>query len=1079
MKEMIMPLNEAIRSVILAGLLACLTAASLPTGAAPAVPPAEQDDTKAVHGDFRNPLTLQQPAPAEVGTTPAFFSGELHGQVGSPPSASAPVDDAGRHLVRVAFGQAFGSGIPYPQFASVNLARAEKLLYYDQADAIPPEQDAPGQGQYSRDRAAYRYRDLIYEQVQIGQCAANPEISCVQDGDCPELDTCGPASDYVVNLLEARIGNGQRTMDDFYGAAERSRSMEAERTIRNALKYAPQDPSLRNALLDVYYDRIVAELAFAKARRIDATRQRILDPPTGMQVLDAEIAAFEQALGDENAPGGFRYALRGYFELLNDPLGVDVGSFDPAAEGAGFGYYLLQQELPGRSLRAATYLNSGVPTPVTPAGAQPGDAPPVLYDGYKDLVLLFDMLGEYADATVELALRYLARGGQDDGQNALALVAEAQKKLYLEGSILLGLAPSAGAAANSGLDAARGRWQQGISRLAEFRNLAESDANVLGYDEDFLMLVVTDDPDPAYTTYDKFLEEVHNGVDGVIDLALEKFDRAVATYDSYRGNEDQLAQQFQDLNEQYDARIYEIVGTSDPSDPAYATPLQNVGSELQLQKLSIDIARNRVTHNAVRLQNVKRQIEIEVDRAGKELGIRNMISRVILSYGNQQAALTDRIGQIEADQILVQGATDAASQAIGGIEDVIESAGLSLIAGFGQAAETAINTAYQVEAQKRKTALEVQKEKKAADERAEINDLEGAILAANSKAKIKAMMLEMHEIAVDSQKAALVVAQESARLASLMGEWAELERRKAQANVNLAGRYFADPIHRLRVDVDMDKADRFFRNAQEWVFFLARALEYEWNIRLSELPGGGHEWPTASGNHYSVDSIYEARNADDLEDIVLALEDYNLEAQTIARGTRYSWFSFRDDFLNLDGDVGAFRAALQALIDANPDGKLVFNFSTAQEIAGFPLYSPDNWNDKIEWVKVNIPGATDPITGLLSYGGTAFIRNQVPGVVDPANPDRVTGEERIYPTRYWYKNVLEDRWEFTDAQRASAQILPTSGSQEIPPGVTEIRDFQQRSVAATGWTLELPAGVDVSQFDDIELYIKHTSATRQ
>ena len=292
-------------------------------------------------------------------------------------------------------------------------------------------------------------------------------------------------------------------MADLYGPEQRARSLAAERSLRNALRIAPGDRELRRAMLDLYYDRVVAEAALAKDRRIEATKARLLPPTSIETVLDQEIATLEAALGVEGQPGGFRYALASYFELLNDGFGIDVALFDPQLAGARFGYYMLSEELPSRSLRAATYLEGGVPTPVTPPDAQPGSTPPTLYDGYKDLVLVYDVMADYAEIARELALRYVTRDQPGDEQAALDLIAESQRKLYVEGGILQNLLPEGGAPEGSGLDPAISRWRRSLGQLGALRDTALGDLNPLGYDDDFLMLVVNDNPEDP-TTFGAF-----------------------------------------------------------------------------------------------------------------------------------------------------------------------------------------------------------------------------------------------------------------------------------------------------------------------------------------------------------------------------------------------------------------------------------------------------------------------------------------------------------------------------------------------------------------------------------------------
>jgi hypothetical protein len=506
----------------------------------------------------------------------------------------------------------------------------------------------------------------------------------------------------------------------------------------------------------------------------------------------------------------------------------------------------------------------------------------------------------------------------------------------------------------------------------------------------------------------------------------------------------------------------------------------NEGGDIYLQAQSIQIAAQDIKRNGVRLSNLKREIEIENERYGKERGAQDLMKRIVVRYGSEQAALTERIGQIEADQLAWEKGTEAATSFLdNGLGEMVESKGTSLITGALSAGIQAVNAKMQYDMELKKGKLKADKERRAADEKAEILDAEGLVIDADHQATVKRLLLQMSEIAVDSAESALVLQQEQARLTALFDTWQALETRRDRVLANLSQRYFADPIHRLRMDTSLVRAERSFKDAQKWVFFLARSLEYEWNTVFSELPGGGHNW---LGDNYSVDSVYRARNTPDLQNIVAALKDYNSSTQSIVVGARQSWFSLRDDFFGLGGDDVAFRARLQQLIASDPDGKLILDFSTARDLGpAYPLYGADGWNDKIDTIRVHAVGLGGPVSGLLSYGGNGFIRNQNYGTSVPGSPDLVVGEERTYASRYWFFDTIADDWTFTDDQRAQVQVYPATSPKEggITPPSTPIQDFQQRSVAATGWVLELPAGIDLSQVTDIELFIEHRSATRQ
>jgi len=76
-------------------------------------------------------------------------------------------------------------------------------------------------------------------------------------------------------------------------------------------------------------------------------------------------------------PAAYRTALRGYFELLRDPMGIDTASVDASAAGMPFGYYLFRTHAPTRALQPPNYTdgNGNIVGPVVSGGA--------LFSGYQ------------------------------------------------------------------------------------------------------------------------------------------------------------------------------------------------------------------------------------------------------------------------------------------------------------------------------------------------------------------------------------------------------------------------------------------------------------------------------------------------------------------------------------------------------------------------------------------------------------------------------------------------------------------------------------------------------------------------
>lgn len=874
------------------------------------------------------------------------------------------------------------------------------------------------------------------------------------------------------NGIRARLNN----FSDYYGATSRSRAAQAEEELRRGLTNRPASTRLGNLMLDLYYDRATAEAILARAAVEQAERAHFGRPiaplaPTNDFVIDYEITCYEQALLSN------RLALASYGALLTNSFGVADGHPAP------LGYRIFQAGVPGRGLDPARYLSNGAPVSVTSDDA-------ALFAGYKDLVLLYQLLADQGRTAATLArLRWL-RNGAGDVSGTAALITEAQRSLFLHSQLwraaFPGLDPDAAACANSGLAAAMAGVNDSLDELEGLRQLQRSPFNPLGFDPNFLVLVqgAFAAELPRADTYDAFV--FHLGQSGsVLDQAKTALQAARASYANYRGGEDELAGQLANSSITYYDRLRNIVGYF-PYDPAYPNyPDGAPGSELDQQKLSIEAARLQIRKNQAEIANLHQQVDIELERAAN-------ISEVYVKYGNQQAKITEALG-------VINGVQAAAAE----LANAAEAGGnLNPAGAGGHAASAAVQFAGEV----LKGKLEAEKERLAAQQSAEITGLE-------AQATVKTLLLQMNTLAVDSLSAALQLRKDINLQQGLYREKVQLERSLKEQEQNLARRYFADPVHRLTMQADMRKADQKFQVAQQWLFFMARALEYKWNEPLAGLVDG---WEMAD--------LFKLRNADELEAMYYAMKLFDDEhVMSTTSDDRFDWFSVREQFLgytrsNALGHVadyvdpvtgetndafGAFRLHLSRLVT---NGWIELDFHTVREIENKsffrgPTYYPNGnvdptkpgyYLDKIRWLKIRLPGghAQEPVSGYLRYGGTSYLRNPDPGVRDPQRPDRLTGEMTAYSTRHWRR--VSGRWVFTDGINAGISMLKVPrteprldghpGAADVLPSVNQIDVFKERSVAATGWHLAIPVtgpgSVAISNLDDIEIYFYHWSFNR-
>lgn len=861
----------------------------------------------------------------------------------------------------------------------------------------------------------------------------------------------------------SRIGN-------LYGAAERARAQDAETVLRCGLNEKPASTRLGGLLLDIYYDRTAAEFVLAANLLTSADRARMGPPsvPTGL-VIDDEISLYRQALD------AYRSAVMGYVSLLSDSLGMT--NVPPA------GCQLFRQLVPSRALDPASYLSYTNPVSVS------GSAEP-LFTGYKDLVLLLNGLRDYGRASVSLARLQAWRDNAGDLTESKSLIADSQRFLLLQTVTLLGLFQGLDPHDTNVVDAVSGLAEAmdgvnvSLSALETLAQTLRGQGNLLGFETDFLMLAqkYVGQSDNVFDSFDALqLRLDPTDLSSPLRYAKDLQAEARDSYADYQGFQEQLESQLGYLAGSTEDRLFQIVGAHSGT-PEYDHPQTNVGSELWQQAQSIEVARLRIERNQVEISNLKGEIDIELWRAGA-------VSSTVIKFANKQASITETIGHINAVQAGAQAVADAFNSS-----------------SWWGAGANAVNAAVQAASEEKKGQLEAQKERLAGMEQAEIEGIE-------SKAKVKTLLLGMNTLAVDSQEAALLLKQEIGRLAALLREKADLEGTMAESGQYLAGRYFADPVHHLRYQHQTMLANLSFDEAQKWLYFMARALEYKWNTPFMNYFYLGRRWSTGT--------LFKLRNAEELEQFYHAMVSFNSLVQ-LPQDDYWDWFSVREDFFgyrkydatgtnlmyyadpanpggpaNLTA-VQAFRQKLKSL--TNSLGTIRLDFSTVREIPGGTFFRGPRFDtnqtvlsaglflDKIKWIKISLPGSHSlgraHLAGEMTYGGSSFIRNFDVGHFVPERPDRLADELTAYSTRYWFFHPPSAAWRFSEALKSPVTMTLTNDSR-MPPSVGEINIFKERSVATTGWVLSIPTSdlgvpvMKIDELDDVELYFYHYAVSRE
>src|SRR5690606_32594873 len=95
--------------------------------------------------------------------------------------------------------------------------------------------------------------------------------------------------------------------------------------------------------------------------------------------------------------------------------------------------------------------------------------------------------------------------------------------------------------------------------------------------------------------------------------------------------------------------------------------------------------------------------------------------------------------------------------------------------------------------------------------------------------ELASLMREQVGNEIESQGLIAELAQARSQELALLREIMYIRSKRDENASSLSDRFYADPIHQLRAQSSQLRADNAFRDAQRWVFFTQRALEYKWN----------------------------------------------------------------------------------------------------------------------------------------------------------------------------------------------------------------------------------------------------------
>ena len=1003
-----------------------------------------------------------------------FFSGSV-GAYFEPESgleqAVPTANDSGITLSQSAIAQPFSAGQPYPNFVQEQILLAQDLLY---PDTTQTREQIEGSGK------AFRYKPLLFS----------------NDG-------------------ESAISSDFERIEEWYGAAERSAAETAVEFLANGLKFAPEDPTLRNAILDAYYDLAVAEVQFIKVKLGTMAEWRLgfMASPSNGFIINEEIELHKEIISN------YQFILHLYGEFLNRRFATNVNKIAPgSSQGIPFGAYVFQKEQFRRNQLAVSFIDEDgilktVPdyNPETESG-DPTEGQREILSGYKDYALLLTLLRDYGDATAELArlygLRKLDDGTNDDIQDGLSLIASTQQELFLTNKLLNNLLDGYTPQLNDGTGIAEtlNGLQVAKADLNSAQTFLIGETNALGFDPDFLVLI-QEFPDTTegnqFDSYDAMIRWIRNTDTSPLNFAQTAYERAFDNYEKYKGFADQVFNEFSAINTTMSQRYFEITGYDpdesgdhrfDPKPGSELAQIESTISQLETANQQLTLLNQTINEGLIRANNSVSVAE----------GLKGGIESALYDYQGTIRTQRDIITQWSANQAAAQATYDTVS-------DVSAMAGATEANPWGATITGvvgAVNVGIQYAAEKNKGNAEKLLDLAGAefDAALEVNDTELVVnQAIENRDSLQREQISNTMQALDNQS---LLAQEISRKAGANRELDRLVNNRESTIEGLANRYYADPVHYLRSQNDMIKADNAFREAQEWVFYTARALEFKWNkdFIINYLD---KDW--------SLSTLFKLRNYLELQEMVAALEQFNtINLVSFNREEFVDKISLRDDILAPfpgtgpdDGmrydfetdEVVSTTEMMRRKLDRNrdQDGNFEIRLNTfaLDKTDGFfflgPKYNSDGsvfsagkYLDKIDWIKLNAVTTEANVvrTATISYAGTCYIRNRVPPCREIDNPFELTNEFRRFPFRYFFTLDNGVNWQNRQDQQDTVKMFMSPDAVEPEKGVAnstlENSFLKERSIAATDLIIRIHKdNLDINQLEDFEIYINHLFVSRE
>jgi hypothetical protein len=996
------------------------------------------------------------------------------------PLASSPTDGA-HVLTEVSFAEPFSPYIPYAGFSAGVAADARRALY-----------PSPGSNRAMvlTNTAAFRYKWLLF----------SPSPG------------------------ETDVTSHFQQMDSWFGPTERGLADQEIAKLRDALAASPLDTQLRDLLLDCYYDLAVAEMQFAKQRLASLAAKHLGLTVTSPFVIDDEIRIYEELIKLESD------VLDKYSELLARTLdGVEPSDFD-GREGSGkpMGLYTFLRQQPNRNAIATEYATESgtefIPDYDETTGTAKIRGPDnlVLFSGYKDFVTVLQVMAQFIQHNAELGRLRGMRQAPGDLTLARRAFSDIMSRTVTDYHLLRALIPKQFAPGDaSGVNGAMTGIETSLADVVNVRAFINGTANVLGLDPNFLLLVQGANLPGGYNneSFDVIFGLL-KGANQPLSDALNKLSTATTEYQNFRGSVDRVVAELADVDDTHEERFLQITGYEVDEVPGFQGKAKpGITSELWVAQQTLDSVMDRSRTLAQRDQNLLEDIA----RADQAVTIAEGLNSKV-----DQAAWTyqDRTGSAYDDLIAWNTASASAQSAAEAIYSIASMDLTAVVKGGPGVASIAgiVNTAIQAAAAHETTSRARDLDYAAIGFESELQKADNALTVNQARQQVGQIRRDQFAHTLEKTDNLLALAQAQSQIATLLNEVKRISANQESDSALIRKSYYADPIHYVRSENALILADSAFRNAQRWIFYAQRSLEYKWQQAFSRS-----ELSAQGVRNFDSGTIFKLRNAAELDDLLTQLKAWNDDrlAQDI-RNDRTTFISLKNNVLaknpyalnaspalrvdagmradlqtgNLVTQQELFRRELIRSMDGAGNIVIPINTVDLADLNGTffvgPNYSgqtvaPGEWRDKIVYLKVNIvaeDGSSIPQTkaGSLSYGGQMFFRTRIPPCVDrtviPNNLD-LPGEYFTAPFRFFFSPKFDNLFIAQDSQTqnvpmaytASTAVSPTG--EEILGSTFQVNAFNQRSVATTRLVLTIFAGqVDPSKIKDIELIVRHQSSAR-